>query len=95
MKGIFEATNLSKLSIYSTGCGSDAAYTTQLCIPTLDSMGVECENIHSKNECATISSLKEVAKRKAAITLASRLYSLYSKDVEFCERRKQICLTGK
>ncbi len=67
VNGIFEATNLPKLSPRSTGGGSDAAYTTQCGIPTLDSLGVECGNIHSKNEYALIPSLKESAKRIAAI----------------------------
>ncbi len=64
---IFELTNLPKLSARSTGGGSDAAYTTQCGIPTLDSLGVECGNIHSKDEYALIPSLKESAKRIAAI----------------------------
>ncbi|MBR5507251.1 MAG: M20/M25/M40 family metallo-hydrolase [Clostridia bacterium] len=36
-------------------------------IPTLDSIGVELGNIHSKNEYSSVSSLKEAAKRIAAI----------------------------
>lgn len=64
---IFETTNLPKLTFRSTSGGSDAAYTTQCDIPTLDSMGVEYGNIHSKDEYAVISSLKESAKRIAAI----------------------------
>ncbi len=64
---IFESTNLPKLSSRSTGGGSDAAYTTQCGIPTLDSLGVECKNIHSKDEYTLIPSLKESAKRIAAI----------------------------
>ncbi len=64
---IFEAANLSKLSIRSAGGGSDAAYTTRCGIPTLDSIGVVSGNIHSKHEYTEISSLKESAKRIAAI----------------------------
>ena len=64
---IFKLTNLPELSARSTGGGSDAAYTTQCGIPTLDSLGVECGNIHSKDEYALIPSLKEAAKRIAAI----------------------------
>ena len=64
---IFELTKFATLSARSTGGGSDAAYTTQSGIPTLDSLGVECGNIHSKDEYAVISSLKESAKRIAAI----------------------------
>lgn len=64
---IFELTKLPKLSARSTGGGSDAAYTTQCGVPTLDSLGVQCGNIHSKDEYALIPSLKESAKRIAAI----------------------------
>ncbi len=64
---IFKATNLSTLSFRSANGGSDAAYTTRCGIPTLDSLGVEGGNIHSKNEYAVISSLKESAKRIVAI----------------------------
>ena len=51
----------------SKGGGSDAAYTTQCGIPTLDSLGVEGGDIHAKEEFSYISSLKESAKRIAAI----------------------------
>lgn len=64
---IFENVNLPKLSILSSGGGSDASYTTKCGIPTLDSIGVEYGDIHSKNEYASISSLTESAKRLAAI----------------------------
>lgn len=64
---IFEKTNLPKLANTFGNGGSDAAYTTKKGIPTLDSVGVEFGNIHSKNEYALISSLKEAAKRIAAI----------------------------
>lgn len=64
---IFERTNLPKLSMRSTGGGSDAAYTTQQGIPTIDSIGIYSGDIHSKNEYTKISSLQEAAKRMAAI----------------------------
>lgn len=64
---IFEKTNLPKLANTFGNGGSDAAYTTKKGIPTLDSVGVEYGNIHSKNEYALIPSLKEAAKRIAAI----------------------------
>ena len=64
---IFEKTNLPKLANTFGNGGSDAAYTTKKGIPTLDSVGVEHGNIHSKNEYALIPSLKEAAKRIAAI----------------------------
>ncbi len=64
---ILEENNLPKLAMRATGGGSDAAYTTQKGIPTIDSIGVEYGNIHSKNEYAIIKSLKEAAMRIAAI----------------------------
>ena len=64
---IFEATGLPRLSIRSSAGGSDAAYTTKCGVPTLDSIGVEFGNIDSKNEYAVISTLKQAAKRIAAI----------------------------
>ena len=64
---IFEETGFEKLSLRSSPGGSDAAYTTGCGIPTLDSVGVEYGNIHSRDEFAVISSLKESAKRIAAI----------------------------
>ena len=64
---IFESTGLPQLSIRTSGGGSDAAYTTKCGVPTLDSIGVEFGDIHSKNEYAGISTLKQSAKRIAAI----------------------------
>ena len=66
---IFEKADLPRLTYRAEGGGSDAAYTTQCGIPTLDSFGLECGNIHSKEEYASIPSLKEAAKRIAAICL--------------------------
>lgn len=64
---IFEKNSLPSLTMRATGGGSDAAYTTQAGIPTIDSIGVEYSSIHSKNEYAIISSLTDAAKRIAAI----------------------------
>ena len=64
---IFDNMGLPRLSARSAGGGSDAAYTTGCGIPTLDSIGVESGNIHSKDEYSTLSSLKDAAKRLAAI----------------------------
>lgn len=64
---IFKKANMPMLTARSSGGGSDAAYTTQCGIPTLDSLGVESINIHSKNEHTLIPTLKESAKRIAAI----------------------------
>lgn len=64
---IFKENQLPTLVCRITGGGSDAAYTTQCGIPTLDSIGVEFENIHSRNECALLASLGESAKRLAVL----------------------------
>ena len=48
--------------------GSDAAYTTLSGIPTVDCVGVEGKNIHSKDEFAYLASLKTSAKNLAAVT---------------------------
>ena len=64
---IFENINLPVLTIRESGGGSDASYTTQCGIPTLDSLGVASKNIHSKDEYTLISTLTESAKRLAAI----------------------------
>ena len=64
---IFKKANMPMLTARSSGGGSDAAYTTQCGIPTLDSLGVESINIHTKNEYTLIPTLKESAKRIAAI----------------------------
>ena len=64
---IYEKVNLPFLNVRASGGGSDASYTTQRGIPTLDSLGVASKNIHSKNEYTLISSLTESAKGLAAI----------------------------
>lgn len=64
---IFEENRLPLLALRITGGGSDAAYTTQCGIPTLDSIGIEFENIHSRSECAILASLSESAKRLAVL----------------------------
>ena len=66
---IFEKVNLPVLSMRISGGGSDASYTTQCGIPTLDSLGVKSLKIHTKDEHTLISSLTESAKRLAAICL--------------------------
>ncbi|MBQ2967498.1 MAG: M20/M25/M40 family metallo-hydrolase [Clostridia bacterium] len=47
--------------------GSDAAYVTEAGIPCLDSLGVSGDYIHSPRERARKESLKEAAKRAAAV----------------------------
>lgn len=60
-------SGLKELKPYKTNGGSDAAYTSNNNIPTIDSMGVTGGNIHSKDEFAYLDSLKESAKRLVAI----------------------------
>lgn len=47
--------------------GSDAAYTTQCGIPTVDSIGISGGRIHSTEEFVYEKSLSEAAKRVAII----------------------------
>lgn len=47
--------------------GSDASYTTNAGIPTVDSIGVDGDFVHTPREYAVIRSLSEAAKRVAAI----------------------------
>jgi acetylornithine deacetylase/succinyl-diaminopimelate desuccinylase-like protein len=50
-----------------SGGGSDAADVTDYGIPCIDSIGVESNGIHTPKERASISSLKDSAKRLAVI----------------------------
>lgn len=67
MNEIYKENGLPELSFRKTTGGSDAAYTTKCQIPTIDSIGVECGNIHSKDEYAIIASLCDSAKRIASV----------------------------
>ena len=49
--------------------GSDAAYTSQAGIPSVDSIGVEGDFIHSPREYAIKSSLAYSAKQQAAVAM--------------------------
>lgn len=69
MNQVFEKNGLPKLKMFRGLGGSDAAYTTQEGIPTIDSLGVEGGFIHSADEYALLSSLAECAKRLVAIAL--------------------------
>lgn len=69
MNQIYEANGLPVLKPKGMPGGSDAAYTTLAGIPTVDSIGVEGENIHSIRERARLGSLAESAKRLAAVTM--------------------------
>ena len=67
MNDIFKQNNMPVLiDRLSTG-GSDAAEVTEYGIPCVDSVGVLGDGIHTKDEYAEISSLKQAAKRIAAV----------------------------
>lgn len=69
MNAIFEMSGLPVLRPRHCLGGSDAAYTTQAGIPTVDSLGVDGGNIHSPKEFAYVPSLVDCAKRLAAMAL--------------------------
>ena len=64
---VYEKNDLPRLAYRTAAGGSDAAYTTEAGIPTVDDVGVEGFYIHSSRECALLSSLAESAKRLAAV----------------------------
>ena len=65
---IFNENGLSTLSPIKKRGGSDAAQVTCAKIPCLDGLGVTGGFVHSPDEYAELESLKESAKRLAAIT---------------------------
>ncbi len=69
MNEIYNSCALPELSPRFCLSGSDAAYTTEAGIPTIDNIGVDGGCIHSVDEYARISSLAEAAKRLAAVAL--------------------------
>jgi glutamate carboxypeptidase len=69
MNEIFVEEGLSQLVARDEPSGSDAAYTTAYGIPTVDSIGTSGGPIHSRYEYMDIPSLKESAKRLAAIVV--------------------------
>ena len=69
MNAIYASCGLPVLKPRHCVGGSDAAYTTQAGIPTVDSLGVDGGKIHSPQEFAYIESLVDCAKRLAAMAL--------------------------
>ena len=69
MNAIYASCGLPVLKPRHCVDGSDAAYTTQAGIPTVDSLGVDGGKIHSPQEFAYIESLVDCAKRLAAMAL--------------------------
>ena len=69
MNEIYEICGLPVLVPRHGPGGSDAAYTTQAGIPTVDSLGVDGGKIHSPQEFAYIPSLVDCVKRLAAMAV--------------------------
>ena len=69
INNVFIKCGLSTLKSRKATGGSDAAYTSNAGIPSIDSLGVSGGYIHSKNEYANIDSLVDNAKRLAAIII--------------------------
>ncbi len=67
MNKIYGQCGLPLLTGRSCLSGSDAAYTTNAGIPTVDSIGVDGGRIHSIDEFAYLDSLAACAKRLAAV----------------------------
>ncbi len=70
MNEIFKECGLPTLTTRHCLSGSDAAYTTQAGIPTIDNLGVDGLNIHSIREYAYLSSLSLSAKKLAAVAFS-------------------------
>ncbi len=64
---ILAKNGLETLTAVKSLAGSDAADVTAYGIPCLDSLGIEYEGIHTINEKAVLSSLKDSAKRLVTI----------------------------
>lgn len=69
INNVFDKCGLTKLTPRRATGGSDAAYTSNAGIPSIDSVGVSGGYIHSKDEYANLSSLNENSKRMAAIIM--------------------------
>ena len=67
MNGIFVQYGMPQLVGTKNKGGSDAAYVTNAGIPCIDNLGVEGKRIHNPEEYALIESLRESARRIAAI----------------------------
>jgi glutamate carboxypeptidase len=65
----FEKYGLARREIKRGKGGSDAADSTVFGLPTVDSLGVKGEHIHSPNEFAYLDALKKCAKQAVAMIL--------------------------
>ena len=64
---IFRENGLSELKLGKGNGGSDAAYVTAYGIPCMDSLSAHGGGVHSITEYANIESLRDAAKRTAAL----------------------------
>ena len=64
---IYKEAGLTPLAAGHTNSGSDAADMTNYGLPCLDCFGIEGRAIHSRDEFAYLASLKEAAKKLAAV----------------------------
>ena len=67
--GVCRAYGFGEMQENASNGGSDAAYTTQMGIPTVDDLGVIGDNYHSLQEWCSLSSIAESAKIIAASIL--------------------------
>ena len=67
MNEIFEENGLPRLEVMKSNGASDAADISDYGIPCVDSLGVDGGRLHSAEEYALLESLKDAAKRAAAV----------------------------
>lgn len=67
MNAIYEENGMSRLAPRKVNGGADSAEVTAAGIPCVDSLGVVGGKIHSKDEFGVLTSLKDSAKRIAAV----------------------------
>ncbi len=67
MNKIYEEAGLPALAKWESRGGSDAAYTTDAKIPTVDNLGTTGNRIHSPEEWADLCSMNESIKRLATV----------------------------
>lgn len=67
MNRVYEQNGMPTLTARMSLGGSDASYTTDAGIPTVDSIGVDGDRVHTPHEYAYIDSLDEATKRLAAV----------------------------
>lgn len=67
MNEIYKKCGMPELELATAFGGSDAAYTTNAGIPTVDNLGTEGDRLHSVEEFIYLKSLVESAKKIAAV----------------------------